>query len=424
MNRLTILTICRNEAQMMPFFLRHYSQFADRIVIWDEQSNDGTREIAAKFPKVEIREWPHKGLDDEKFLAHINSCYREFADSKWVMFPDVDELLYHPEMEKALDTFQGDLIGSKGYALISKSDFPNGEGQAYEQVKTGYPQSNYDKAICWRPQANITHTIGRHCYPGRFPQVDGVPVTPEPVFKLFHLHHLGGVDHTRMINMRNLHRATDKRFAWNYTAAHDHPEQVGTVAWVQSLIDRDLLYDVVSDAPVNSGRKLNFGCGGMLKPGWENFDMDVDIRKRLPFPDGCAAFIHAEHVIEHVTPQQAWSFLEECKRVLKIGGTVRAAFPDLCRMRIRMTPDYAQAVKLGGHGDNPLRAAVFEHGHQGAWNAALMKTVMESIGFIRAEEMQPGFSRIPELREVEQHWKSVGKGIEFVETSCVEATKI
>lgn len=423
MPRVVVLSICKNEEQMMPLFLRHYSSFADRIVIWDEQSTDRTREIISKYPGTEIREWPHKGLDDERFLAHINTAYREFVDADWVMFPDVDELLYHPEMVRILSEFKGDIISSTGYALISREGFPDGSRQAYEQVKTGYPQSNYDKAICWRPSADVMHTIGRHCYSGQFPRLNGTPIDPEKIFKLFHLHHIGGVDFTSTKNALNFSRAVNKKFAWNYTAAHNRPEQVGTTAWVENLIARDLLYDVVSDASVRiTGAKLNFGCGGLRKEGWENFDMEVDISKPLPFPDNHASLIHAEHVVEHVTPKQAWLFLEECKRVLKPGGVVRVACPDLERMHASMTPAYARAVKDGGHGDNPVRAAVFSHGHQGAWSEGLLWTVMESIGF-KATGCRVGESAHAELRGAEQHWKTVGREIEAVETSCVEGIK-
>lgn len=416
---ITVLTICHNERDMMPLFLRHYSTFADRIIIWDEQSTDGTREIIKACPKAELREWPHKGLDDQKFIHAVNTYYRDFQDSTWVMWPDVDEFLYHPNILDVLRDSPEPMIGSTGYALISKEGFPRGAGQIYEQVKTGFPQSNYDKIICWRPQFLIQHAIGRHTYPGAWPKCNGQPLNPRPKLKLFHCHHIGGVKHTEQINARNYGRAIDKRLAWNYTPEHNTKEQVGTVAWVEDLLARDALYDVVSEAKM----KINFGCGSNLLDGWINKDAECDIRKPLPFADGVADRILAEHVCEHVTHQEAWNFFVECKRILKRGGVLRVAIPDVTRMSKKMTDEYRNAVKAGGHGDNPIRAAIFSHGHQAAWNQDLLITFLQAIGF-KAEKVEMGKSKNSDLVGVEGHGKVVGYSVADVETSCAEATSL
>jgi predicted SAM-dependent methyltransferase len=226
------------------------------------------------------------------------------------------------------------------------------------------------------------------------------------------------VEYTEKVNSRNFSRAVNKRYAWNYTPEHNRVEQVGSAEWIRDLIDRNLLYDVVTE-PV---RKLNFGCGGNRLEGWENFDIDVDISKPLPFPDECARFILAEHCVEHVSHQDAWMFFKECHRILQPGGVLRVAIPDVCRMERSMTPEYSKAVRDGGHGSNPIRAAVFEHGHRAAWDQALLGTFLCAIGF-KATAVKVGESEHGELRGVEGHWKVVGESIARVETSVVEGTK-
>lgn len=174
-------------------------------------------------------------------------------------------------------------------------------------------------------------------------------------------------------------------------------------------------------------KKLHFGCGGRNLEGWENYDIEVDIRKRLPFSDGCASRIFAEHVLEHVTHREAWSFLEECFRVLAPGGVARIAIPDVDRMWVQMTPEYQAAVKrdVGGDGSAKaaIRAAIFEHGHQAAWTGDLLGTFMEAIGFSIFFE-QIGHSKFSDLDGIEQHGKAVGEAISRVETSVVEGVKI
>lgn len=331
--RVWVFTICKNEARMMPFFLRHYSTFAEKIIVYDEQSDDGTRKLVAACPKAQIWEWPHRGLNDEEFTAKINQLGSDnfAAMCDWVIFADVDELLHHPDILRVLSEAKEDMIRATGYALISPDGFPNPEwgGQLYEMVKMGIRQPNYDKFICWRPGVKVVHTIGRHT-DGPWPKCAGKRGS-EPKLKLLHCHHVGGVEWTRRINQRNYDRAVDKKYAWNYTAEHDKPEQVGSVAWVRDAIENNKLIDVMAipDYSVKKPalNKLNFCCGANHLDGWINADIECDIRKPLPHPDNSAQFIFCEHGAEHVSHREAWLFFAECWRVLAPGGVVRIAIP-------------------------------------------------------------------------------------------------
>ena len=236
-----VFTVSWNEADMMPFFLRHYSAFADRIVVWDENSTDGTREIVAACPKAEIRTWPWKGLDDDRFIEACGSWYKMARGrADWVMWPDVDELLYHPEPLKVLSTTRHDVLFAQGLALIGNGPIPTGPGQLYEQIKTGYPQDNYTKAIIWRPGIEISHTHGRH----DAPTLCTGSIDPEVKFKLLHCHYFSP-EYTLKRNRRNFERAVNKRFAWNYTPAVEAKKHRGTHTWVQDLIDTGQLVQVV-----------------------------------------------------------------------------------------------------------------------------------------------------------------------------------
>lgn len=172
---------------------------------------------------------------------------------------------------------------------------------------------------------------------------------------------------------------------------------------------------------------LNLGCGNNRLPEpWRNHDLDLDLRKPLPFDASTVQFISAEHCVEHTTHQEAWRFFEECWRVLSPGGVVRIAIPDLSRMSKHMTQEYADAVKKGGHGDgsfrSALRACVFEHGHQAAWTAGLLSAFLSAIGF-KTTLCRVGQSKHPELRGVEGHGKIVGDKIAEIETSVCEGVK-
>src|SRR3954465_15964998 len=75
--------------------------------------------------------------------------------------------------------------------------------------------------------------------------------------------------------------------------------------------------------------KIHLGCGPHKLPGWVNCDKEVDIRRPLPFPSSSAECMLAEHVLEHVSPAQGWSFLEEAFRVLAPGSTLHLIVPSL-----------------------------------------------------------------------------------------------
>lgn len=173
--------------------------------------------------------------------------------------------------------------------------------------------------------------------------------------------------------------------------------------------------------------RLNLCCGENRLPGWINHDMDCDIRKPLPYPDHSALCVFVEHGLEHVSHQQAWNLIEECHRILLPGGVLRIAIPDLSRMNKHMTQEYADAVKKGGHGDgtfkSALKACVFEHGHQAAWNATLLSTFMSAIG-LKPLLCRFGESKHEALKGIEGHGRVVGTEIARLETSIVEGTKI
>ena len=82
---------------------------------------------------------------------------------------------------------------------------------------------------------------------------------------------------------------------------------------------------------------VNVGCGSGGLEGWVNIDCFPapgvtcvrDCRTALPLPSGSASGIFTEHFLEHLDYyEEAPRFLEECRRVLRPGGTLRVIVPD------------------------------------------------------------------------------------------------
>jgi hypothetical protein len=83
--------------------------------------------------------------------------------------------------------------------------------------------------------------------------------------------------------------------------------------------------------------KLDIGCGPNPKEGFEGVDQYafdgkvkhvLDVRKTpWPWPDGSVDEIHSSHFIEHLTGEERVGFINECHRVLKVGGTINLIAP-------------------------------------------------------------------------------------------------
>jgi SAM-dependent methyltransferase len=92
------------------------------------------------------------------------------------------------------------------------------------------------------------------------------------------------------------------------------------------------------------GSRLNLGCGGRPLRGFVNVDLldgpgvDVvaDLGARLPFEDGTADLVYASHVLEHFPTDAVPGILREWRRVLRRGGRILVAVPDLDEIAHRL----------------------------------------------------------------------------------------
>ncbi len=85
--------------------------------------------------------------------------------------------------------------------------------------------------------------------------------------------------------------------------------------------------------------KLQVGCGIYRLEGWLNTDLVtnyrtgnpiyLDVGKPFPMPDSSFDYVYSEHTVEHLTYPQATNILKECFRIMKPGGIIRIATPNL-----------------------------------------------------------------------------------------------
>lgn len=102
-----------------------------------------------------------------------------------------------------------------------------------------------------------------------------------------------------------------------------------------------------------SQKKINLGCGLRFHNDWINVDFiktgaDVivcDLTKGIPFPDNEFDVVYHSHILEHFAKDKAPLFLKECYRVLKLGGIIRIAVPDIEQIIKEYTINLNNALK-------------------------------------------------------------------------------
>jgi predicted SAM-dependent methyltransferase len=161
--------------------------------------------------------------------------------------------------------------------------------------------------------------------------------------------------------------------------------------------------------------KLHLGCGDVYFDGWVNIDREsekadvkLDLRSTLPYDNDSVDFIYSEHVIEHLTVQEGIRVLSECHRVLKSGGVVRIATPDLNYVIFRYLFFWKRQdwIKTYGYDWIRTRAEMLnigmrEWGHQYLYNGEELDRRLREVGFLKISRAKLNRSKFNELQQRE-----------------------
>lgn len=144
-----------NEELMLPFFLRHYSQFCDRIIIYDNMSTDGSREIIESFKEqVEIEVIPFETSGKFDDYVHIELKQRSIQHAKgsadFIILSDCDEFVFHTDLRGFLSQkLDCSVFFPAGFQMVSDG-FPNPSqciGPIQQYVGHGEPNPWYVKPM-------------------------------------------------------------------------------------------------------------------------------------------------------------------------------------------------------------------------------------------------------------------------------------
>jgi SAM-dependent methyltransferase len=211
--------------------------------------------------------------------------------------------------------------------------------------------------------------------------------------------------------------------------------------------------------------RLNIGCGQSPTPDWINYDNSpsvwlarwpgmarllarvglvdghalafiefcrahrirhADAARRIPHRDGSVDAIYASHMLEHLDRIEARAFLAECRRVLRPGGVLRLAVPDLRNAAY-------QYLHLND-GDGFLRHLQFDldkprglvarlrreltggRGHHWMYDSDTLVALVAGAGFAEIELVSEGRTRISDPGQLDLNEREA-------DSLCLEATR-
>ena len=193
----------------------------------------------------------------------------------------------------------------------------------------------------------------------------------------------------------------------------------------------------------NAAIRVNIGCGASPTPGWVNFDNSFSVKAarwplavsalarlrvnsgqsahlarvararniqfasattRIPCAESSVSAVYSSHMIEHLDRAEARAFLAEVRRILRPGGVVRVAAPDLARMvRDYLATDDADgfiaATHMGLNRPTGLTAwmkwaLIGPRHHLWMYDGNSLAKLLREVGFADAVIMPPGETNI------------------------------
>ena len=189
--------------------------------------------------------------------------------------------------------------------------------------------------------------------------------------------------------------------------------------------------------------RINVGCGQAPINGWRNFDNSLsvrlskipfipdllftlkilrepqyrfiqiaqsneieygDITRGLPISDGVVEVLYSSHMLEHLNIKNALFFLKEAKRIIRPGGILRIAVPDLKKQVQKYTADndanafLDKTLLAQPHLDSFFQRLIFlfvgPRHHQWMYDGDSLCRLLKENGFIDVSIVPAGETKI------------------------------
>ncbi len=161
--------VCWNEARIIPHFLRYYSKLADKIILADDGSTDGSVELVGSHNNVEVKGTGRP--DGQSFIdfnhAWYNQAWKQSRDvADWVIVGNLDEFIFHPDLRDYLGQCLSDgvtVVPVLGFQMLGEHRIDSDQ-DLFTSYQFGAPFSNMSKYSIFRPDeiTEINYGVGRH----------------------------------------------------------------------------------------------------------------------------------------------------------------------------------------------------------------------------------------------------------------------
>jgi len=191
--------------------------------------------------------------------------------------------------------------------------------------------------------------------------------------------------------------------------------------------------------------KINIGCGNTPTKGWRNYDNSWSVRlakkkvltyilwkfwflseaqdkfisfaenanimwadgiKRIPENDSSVDVIYSCHMVEHLEKPDVASFFKEARRILKSGGIIRLAVPNIKYQVDNYLKDgdadkFIENIHLTRKKPNTIITKIKyliigDRNHQWMYDGKSLCNLLSSAGFEEPRILEPGLTTIPD----------------------------
>lgn len=194
--RIEAFLLCWNELDIMPFVLKHYQKFCDKITILDNYSTDGSDKLAESMG-CDVIKFGTMFFDDGENMKAKNNCWKG-SEADWVIVADFDEILFSNASNPiaSIDDTLG-MYKDRGTTIVKTSGWQimSNEMPKHDllEITNGYEFSNYAKSIIFNPKEinEVFYNPGAHlCEPAGNVSWSGIGLM------VLHYKHIGGVQRT------------------------------------------------------------------------------------------------------------------------------------------------------------------------------------------------------------------------------------
>lgn len=181
---ITIFLLCYNEMPLIQYTLYYYRKCfpSAKIVIWDNESCDGSAQYAESLPNVYISSFStNDSVDDNKYLELKNHRWKN--EKGWVIVADMDEWLDATEEDLNEEYSQNTtILSTQGFNVVDTEI----STKLFNYPKNGYSYDPESKSVCFLTTqiSDINQQHGAHkCNP------KGTITRSKKKYTIYHFHY-------------------------------------------------------------------------------------------------------------------------------------------------------------------------------------------------------------------------------------------